>query len=150
MMDCAATASWGLIAATAAAAWAILPAAGSPGEPAVDTPAAAGRDTYTNPVGEGLLMGDPFVARYGGTYYLTGTTDAGKGFRLVVCPWKNAKATGLLLDCAARQHAAEMLGVLQTSWCDSGAVARYLLGDESVEGVPRMVGESFNMAMARA
>jgi beta-xylosidase len=27
-------------------------------------------------------MGDPFVVRYGKTYYLTGTTDAGKGFRL--------------------------------------------------------------------
>jgi len=37
--------------------------------------------TYTNPVGAGVRMGDPFVARFGETYYLTGTTDAGAGFR---------------------------------------------------------------------
>jgi beta-xylosidase len=41
---------------------------------------------YTNPVGEGLGMGDPFVVRYGQTYYLTGTTDTGGGFRL----WSSA------------------------------------------------------------
>ena len=43
-------------------------------------------DTYTNPVGAGLRMGDPFVVRYGRTYYLTGTTDSGSGFRL----WSSA------------------------------------------------------------
>jgi hypothetical protein len=72
-----------------------------------------------------------------------------KGFPLVVCPWRNAAATGLLLDAAGRR-AEDVLGVLQTSWCDAGAVARYLLGDESVEGVPRLVGESFKLAMAEA
>jgi len=43
-------------------------------------------DTYTNPVGVGLEMGDPFVVRYGQTYFLTGTTDPGNGFRL----WSSA------------------------------------------------------------
>lgn len=43
-------------------------------------------ETYTNPVGEELWMGDPFVVRYGGTYYLTGTTDSGTGFRI----WSSA------------------------------------------------------------
>ncbi|MEL7237653.1 MAG: glycoside hydrolase family 43 protein [Planctomycetota bacterium] len=40
---------------------------------------AAPAATYTNPVGE-LRMGDPFVARYGNTFYLTGTTHASRGF----------------------------------------------------------------------
>ena len=48
---------------------------------AADSPKAVG--TYTNPVGRGILMGDPFAAHYGRTYYLTGTTDAGRGFRLL-------------------------------------------------------------------
>jgi len=38
--------------------------------------------TYTNPVGGEIRMGDPFVVRYGETYYLTGTTDSGRGFRM--------------------------------------------------------------------
>ncbi len=38
--------------------------------------------TYTNPVGGGLLMGDPFVLRNGDRYYLFGTTDPGAGFRV--------------------------------------------------------------------
>ena len=41
--------------------------------------------TFTNPVG-GLRMGDPFVARYGDAYHLTGTTDVGRGFRLWTSP----------------------------------------------------------------
>lgn len=38
--------------------------------------------SYRNPVGQGLTMGDPFVTRYGSTYYLTGTTKVGRGFEL--------------------------------------------------------------------
>ncbi|MEM6314654.1 MAG: glycoside hydrolase family 43 protein [Planctomycetota bacterium] len=35
--------------------------------------------TYTNPIGD-LRMGDPFVARFGDRYVLTGTTHANRGF----------------------------------------------------------------------
>ena len=38
--------------------------------------------TYSNPVGGDISMGDPFVRRYGDTYYLTGTTAVGQGFRM--------------------------------------------------------------------
>ena len=37
--------------------------------------------TYTNPVGDSLYMGDPFVFKHDGTYYLFGTTDSNEGFR---------------------------------------------------------------------
>ena len=37
--------------------------------------------TYTNPVGDSLLMGDPFVVLRDGRYTLYGTTDPGAGFR---------------------------------------------------------------------
>lgn len=36
--------------------------------------------TYTNPVGTGIEMGDPFVMKHDGVYYLTGST-AGDGFK---------------------------------------------------------------------
>ena len=36
--------------------------------------------TYTNPVGDGILMGDPFVLQDGDRYYLYGT-NAGDGFK---------------------------------------------------------------------
>jgi hypothetical protein len=76
---------------------------------------------------------------------------ADQGFRLVVCPWRNPKATELLLDDAAAQRSENLLGVLATSWCDSGAVARYLCdGDTSVEETPRQVGEAFKQAMTFA
>ena len=38
--------------------------------------------TYTNPIGEGNKMGDPFVIKYENTYYLTGTTNSNDGFRI--------------------------------------------------------------------
>ncbi|EDY82787.1 glycosyl hydrolase, family 43 [Verrucomicrobiia bacterium DG1235] len=38
-------------------------------------------NSYTNPVGSELLMGDPFVLRADGYYYLFGTTDPDRGFR---------------------------------------------------------------------
>ena len=37
-------------------------------------------DAYTNPVGGDIRMGDPFVLRHDGRYYLYGTT-ASDGFR---------------------------------------------------------------------
>jgi len=69
---------WGLLAkATAVACIVFLPIG------AAEAADQIGKgDAYTNPVGEGLEMGDPFVVRYGQTYYLTGTTDPGGGFRL--------------------------------------------------------------------
>ncbi|MDQ8198034.1 glycoside hydrolase family 43 protein [Pelagicoccus enzymogenes] len=38
-------------------------------------------NSYTNPVGDDLLMGDPFVLKAEGSYYLFGTTDPDRGFR---------------------------------------------------------------------
>jgi beta-xylosidase len=40
------------------------------------------RSTYTNPVGDGLIIGDPFVLWAENRYHLFGTTDPGKGFRV--------------------------------------------------------------------
>ncbi len=41
--------------------------------------------TYTNPVGNGVIMGDPFVLRHNGTYYLYGS-NAGDGFKAYRSP----------------------------------------------------------------
>ncbi len=73
---------------------------------------------------------------------------ASKGFRLVVCPWKDLKATEAFLRYASDSQTEKFLGVLQTSWCDSGMVARYLckVGDK-IADTPKLVGESFKLAM---
>lgn len=42
--------------------------------------------TYTSPVGGRITMGDPFVARFGETYCLTGTTRVRQGFDLWTSP----------------------------------------------------------------
>ncbi len=60
--------------------------------------------------------------------YLTG-----KGFRTVVCPWRDVKATRALLDFAGRFHSDKLLGVLQTSWCGAGSLCRALLGEPVTE-----------------
>jgi hypothetical protein len=73
---------------------------------------------------------------------------ADKGFRSVVCPWKELKATQSLLRYASSNRTEKLLGVLQTSWCDSGMVARYLCdGDDKVDDTPKLVGECFKLAM---
>ncbi len=74
---------------------------------------------------------------------------ADKGFRLVVCPWKELKATKALVRYASDNRTEKLRGVLQTSWCNSGMVARYLCdGDDQVEETPRLVGTSFKWAMS--
>lgn len=74
-----------------------------------------------------------------------------KGFRMVVCPWRELPATQALLRYAAAHPVEGLLGVLQTSWCSSGAVARYLCEDDAnVEEIPRKVGDSFRWAMTFA
>jgi hypothetical protein len=80
--------------------------------------------------------------------YLSIPFFASKGLRLVVCPWRDLKATEALLRYASDNRTEEFLGVLQTSWCDSGMVARYLcnVGDE-IEDTPKLVGDSFKLAM---
>ena len=70
------------------------------------------------------------------------------GFRTIACPWKDMQATEAFLHYARTQDTNKLLGVLVTSWCDSGAVARYLCGDTGVDGVPRLVGKSFRKAMS--
>ena len=37
--------------------------------------------TYCNPLDDSLVMGDPFVLKHGGGYYLFGTGDPNEGFR---------------------------------------------------------------------
>lgn len=73
---------------------------------------------------------------------------ANNGFRVVACPWKELKATEAFLRYVSENKADKFLGVLQTSWCDSGMVARYLCDeDDKVEDTPKLVGESFKFAM---
>lgn len=73
---------------------------------------------------------------------------AAKGFRAVACPWKELDATKAFIEYAADNKTDKFLGVLQTSWCNSGMVARYLCdADAEVEGTPRLVGDSFKQVM---
>ena len=73
--------------------------------------------------------------------YLTG-----KGFRIVVCPWREVKATKALLTFAGKERSDRMLGVLQTSWCNSGNVCRALLGEAaSDDEYARQVAASFKV-----
>jgi len=70
------------------------------------------------------------------------------GFRVVVGPWREMKSTQSLIKYAAESKAKNLLGVLQTSWCDSGALARYLCDDSADVGeIPKLVGDSFKFAM---
>lgn len=68
-----------------------------------------------------------------------------KGFRMVVCPWKEVENTEALVRFAAANRSDRLLGVLTTTWCDGGAVARYLVEGDAI---PPLVGESFRMAMS--
>ncbi len=71
------------------------------------------------------------------------------GFRFVICPWRELKATQAFVNFASANKTDQLMGFLQTSWCDSGAVARYLCdGDNSVDEIPRQVGESFKWIMS--
>jgi len=71
-----------------------------------------------------------------------------KGFRVVACPWKEMEATEALLGYAKHKRGERLLGVLATTWCDSGTVARYLCGvDAAIEGIPRQAAESFKTVM---
>jgi hypothetical protein len=70
------------------------------------------------------------------------------GFRFVVGPWRDLEATKALLNYTYNNQTEKCLGFLQTSWCDSGAVARYLCdNDAQVDDIPKQVGESFKWAM---
>ena len=72
----------------------------------------------------------------------------GKGFRMVVCPWKDVEAAEALVGSALREPNERVLGTLATSWCDSGEVARYLVdSDGSVSETARLASESFKRAM---
>jgi len=50
-----------------------------------------------------------------------------KGFRTVVCPWKEVNATKALLSYAGKVRSDKLLGVLQTTWQSSGNICRALL-----------------------
>jgi len=74
-MILAAVSEWACVAGlvSVAAIWAAASPARAEGPEA----------TYTNPVGDGITMGDPFAVLYGRTYYLTGTT---RGFGIWSSP----------------------------------------------------------------
>lgn len=65
----------------------------------------------------------------------------GKGFRTVVCPWRDLEATNALLAYAGTVRADRLVGVLQTSWCDSGELSRTMLG-AAASGVAYEVADS--------
>lgn len=58
------------------------------------TVAAATPHTFTNPLTPGTPTGaaDPYILRYGGNYYFTGTAGCQGGY---ICVWKSATITGL-------------------------------------------------------
>jgi len=73
---------------------------------------------------------------------------ADKGFPVVAGPYSNMKATETLLKYVSENQSEKLLGMLQTTWCDAGAVARYLCdADADVEGTPKLVGDSFKRVM---
>ena len=85
-------------------------------------------------------------AEYPSVPFLTG-----KGFRTVVCPWRDVKATRALLDYAGTVRTDKLLGVLQTSWYASNRICRALLdapgcGDEEA----RQVAASFKVVAEHA
>jgi len=84
--------------------------------------------------------------------YPSVATFTGRGFRTVVCPWKEMIATEALVRFAAANRSESLLGVLATSWCDSGRVARYLVegvGDPADEDdTAAKVGECCKRVMA--
>jgi len=71
-----------------------------------------------------------------------------KGFRTVVCPWRESKATRALLEFAGKLESDKLLGVLQTSWCDSGSVCRAILGETVNNEHASQVAESFRIVAA--
>ncbi|MBD3182494.1 family 20 glycosylhydrolase [Candidatus Poribacteria bacterium] len=72
----------------------------------------------------------------------------GKGFRLLACPWRNIDATKAFAEYLSENMNDRVMGVLQTSWCNAGMVARYLCDeDDEVEDVAKQVGESFKFLM---
>ncbi len=70
-----------------------------------------------------------------------------KGFPTIIGPWRNIEATKALLAYASTKQNKNLLGVLQTSWCHPGELARALCGVEGIEGVPQLVSESFKLVM---
>ena len=71
-----------------------------------------------------------------------------KGFRVIACPWKELDATEAFIKFTADHKDEKVMGMLATSWCNSGMVARYLCdGDDTVDETAKKVGESFKLAM---
>ena len=71
-----------------------------------------------------------------------------KGFRTVICPWQKADAAQAFVEYARNTASENLMGVLSTSWCDSGDIARYLCGvDEDMEDRPKNVSEVFKHLM---
>ncbi len=69
-----------------------------------------------------------------------------KGFRTVVCPWRDVNATRALLDYTDTVRTDKLAGVLQTSWYATTRICRALLdaagcGDEEA----RQVADSFRV-----
>lgn len=75
----------------------------------------------------------------------------GKGFRVLICPWRDPEATNAFLEYAARHKTDRLLGVLQTSWCNAGNVCRSILGaGEPQDDTSRGVAQSFRVVAKAA
>ena len=73
----------------------------------------------------------------------------GRGFRTVVSPWRDVEATRALLAAAEEAQSDRLMGVLQTSWCDSGEVCRAILNETAVpDGTPAEVAASIEAVAA--
>ncbi len=78
-----------------------------------------------------------------------------KGFRVIACPWVDKESSRAFLLHARRADAAKtgtgrLLGHMQTSWCESGMLARHLLGidipektDVFEKEIPRYVAANY-------
>jgi hypothetical protein len=73
---------------------------------------------------------------------------AGRGFRTVVCPWREMEATEAFLGFARRKRDA-VLGVLCTTWYGSHGLLQHLCGEECADTRPehRQEAASFKRAM---
>ncbi len=82
-----------------------------------------------------------------------------RGHRVIACPWVDQKSAQAFLQ-HARQAELEktgkgaLLGVMQTSWCDSAMLARHLLNADVptptktfTQEIPRYVAANFPMVM---
>lgn len=68
---------------------------------------------------------------------------ADHGFRIMISPWKNLDNTNKFIDYAIAHDRGHIDGLLQTTWCSSGELARHMLyGDACVWHGTRPVADT--------